>query len=149
LDKVQKKAPVTDEELKYLRKNNLVEGRKGNIYLSKVVAQKTGQKGRYTKVAGFSKQYYIDLVIQAIRTHGSMSRSEIDELLFDKLSDNLDELQKKNKIMNLIQEMRRNGEIHNEGTRELSKWCFHKSSQKHAMFMKETYIYVDIIIYVN
>lgn len=122
LDKVQKKASITDEELKYLRKSKLVEGRKGNIHLSKVVAQKTGQKGRYTKVAGFNKQYYFDLVLQAIRTHGSMSRSEIDDLLFDKLSDNLDEIQKKNKIMNFIQEMRRKGEIHNEGTRESSRW---------------------------
>lgn len=122
LDKVQKKASITDEELKYLRSNKLVEGRKGNVHLSKVVAQSTGQKGRYTKVVGFDKKYYLDLILQAIKTHEAMSRAEIDELLFDKLSDSLDELQKKNKIMNMIQELRRNGKIRNEGTRENSKW---------------------------
>ena len=122
LDKVQKHKELSDAELKYLRKNNLVEGRKGNVHLSKSVAQKTGQKSRYIKVAGFDKQYYKDLIYQCITTHDSMSRAEIDELLFDKLSDSLDDTQKKNKIMNLIQEMRRNKKIKNIGTRESSKW---------------------------
>ena len=103
LDKVQKKKSITDDELKYLRKQNLVEGRKNYLHLSKEVAQKTGQKARYTKVSGFSKDHYKDLIIKALNEHRELSRSEIDELLIDILPSEMDEIQKKNKIMNLIQ----------------------------------------------
>ena len=106
LDKVQKHKSLTESELKYLRKNNLVEGRKGNIYLSKSVAQKTGQKSRYTKAKGFNNNYYLDLIIEAIKDHGSVTRKEIDDLLWDKLPEILDDDQKKHKVMNLIAQLR-------------------------------------------
>ena len=122
LDKVQKKKPLTDEELKYLRKNSLIEGRKGNIYLSKKVAQKTGQKDRYSKVSGFDKQYYLDLVCKAIEEHESMTRKEVDALLWNKLPESLNEDQKKNKVMNLIRELRVNGKIINMGTTHKPSW---------------------------
>jgi len=122
LDKVQKNKPIDDGELKYLRKNSLVEGRKNNIYLSKNVAQKSGQKARYTKVSGFDKQYYLDLIIKGLDDHKNMNRKEIDELLWEKLPESLNDGQKKNKVMNLISELRKSGRIINTGSDTKSNW---------------------------
>jgi ATP-dependent DNA helicase RecG len=43
---------------------------------------------------------------------GSASRTDLDELLLDKLPDVLDETQKYNKVTNLLASLRRAGKIH-------------------------------------
>jgi len=91
LDKVQKKKALTENEIIWLRKKKLVEGHKTNLRLSLKVAQHTGQKARYTKARAFDNKYYKDLIIEAIKQHGSMTRQEIDELLWDKLGSTLNE----------------------------------------------------------
>ncbi|WP_236979676.1 RNA-binding domain-containing protein [Membranihabitans maritimus] len=122
LDKVQKRKRISNQEIKILKSNRLIEGRKPNFYLSKQVAQRTGQKARYSVVKGFDKQYYKDLIVKAIKEHGSMSRSDIDDLLWEKLPNSLNEDQKKNKVMNLLSEMRRKGKIKNIGSMTKSQW---------------------------
>lgn len=102
LDKVQKRNPLLEEELKLLRRKGLVEGKKPNIIISAKVAQSTGQKAVYTKYKAFNNRYYLDLVVKAIKQHGSLNRKEVDELLMDKLSDRLNETQKRTKIRNLL-----------------------------------------------
>jgi ATP-dependent DNA helicase RecG len=102
LDKVQKRISLTNEELKLLRLKSLVEGKRPNIMISVKVAQTTGQKATYTKYKAFDNRYYLDLVINAIRQHGSLSRKDVDDLLLDKLSDRLSFKQKRDKIRNLL-----------------------------------------------
>lgn len=102
LDKVQKRLDITNAELKILRAKGLVEGKKPNIIISAKVAQTTGQKATYTKYKAFDNRYYLDLVINAINQHGSLSRKDVDELLLDKLSDRLTHKQKRDKIRNLL-----------------------------------------------
>lgn len=122
LDKVQKKLPLTDFEEKHLKSKKLIEGRKPNFFISLKVAQKTGQKADYTKNKGFDKQYYLDLIIKAIKQHKELSRKEIDDLLWNKLPDWMSEKQKKNKVNNLIAELSRNKIITNTGTFQDSNW---------------------------
>ncbi|WP_313360810.1 hypothetical protein, partial [Empedobacter sp.] len=59
-------------------------------------------------------------VLKHIEHHGFASRSEINQLLMDKLPDYLDEKQRKKKIDNLLQGMK--DSIHNVGSRTESKW---------------------------
>jgi len=122
LDKVQKKLILTPFEEKALRKKRLIEGRKPNYYISLKVAQKTGQKASYTKNKAFDKQYYLDLITQSIKQHKSLKRSDVDELLWNKLPDWMDDTQRKNKIKNLLSELRNKGLIKNKGTFKESKW---------------------------
>ena len=122
LDKVQKKLPLTTSEEKHLKSKKLIEGRKPNFYIGLKVAQKTGQKTDYTKNKGFDKQYYLDLITQAIKQHKELSRKEIDDLLWNKLPDWMSDAQKKNKNNNLIAELSRNQIIKNIGTFRDSKW---------------------------
>lgn len=122
LDKVQKKKSLTDYEEKYLKSKRLIEGRKPNFYIGIKVAQKIGQKADYTKNRALDKQYYLDFILRSISHHKEMTRKDIDELLWKKLPDWMDDKQRKNKINNLISELSRKGIIKNNGTLGKPKW---------------------------
>ena len=83
------------------------------------------------KKRGIDKEYCQKMVVELLQKQGEASRPEIESLLLTKLSDALDDDQKKNFIRNLLQEMRREGVIQPvEGKRgrgakwELSKLKF-------------------------
>ena len=122
LDKVQKKAQLTEFEINRLREKKLIEGRKPNFYISVMLAKVTGQKAAYSKNRGFNKNYYLDLILKAVKEHGSLSRKDIDDLILDKLPDIYDSKQKKVKINNLITELSRKGEIKNTGNDHSPFW---------------------------
>jgi ATP-dependent DNA helicase RecG len=122
LDKVQKKLPLSDDEEKALKAKSLIDGRKPNFYIAKSVAQLAGQKAKYSKNKAFDKQYYLDLICKSIGEHRSLTRKDIDELLWTKLPDWMDDAQKKSKVNNLISEARRNGKITNKGSLGKPEW---------------------------
>ena len=63
------------------------------------------------------------IVITFITEYGSASRKDIDNLLLDKLSDALDEQQKKNKVRNLIYAMaNKNNTIVNKRSSANQHW---------------------------
>jgi len=122
LDKVQKKKPLSNHEESALRRKKLIEGRKPNYFIGLHVAQKAGDKASYTKNKAFDNQYYLDLILKAISQHHTMSRKDIDELLWNKLPDWMTDEQKKKKVENLIMELRKLNKIINKGTRKNSSW---------------------------
>jgi len=122
LDKVQKKQSLTAFEEKFLKSKKLIGGRKPNYYIGIKVVQKTGQKASYTNNKALDKQYYLELIVRSIKQHKSLSRKDVDELLWNKLPEWMDEKQRKNKIKNLLSELSRNKKIKNEGSFRKSKW---------------------------
>ena len=122
LDRIQKKKPITLEEGKMLHQKKLIEGKRPNYYLGIDISQKIKQKADYSKNRAFDKQYYLDLILKAIKEHGSMSRKDIDELLWNKLPEWMDDKQRKNKVKNLIFELKTDAKIKNEGTIKNSLW---------------------------
>lgn len=111
LSRLQTHRPLSDDEIAYLRKRKLIEGRKNALFFAKSVAKATGQKAEYTRNKGFDDNYYKDLILKAIQQHGAMSRSEIDTLLMTKLPEALTEKQKTYKIGNLLAALRSSGKI--------------------------------------
>jgi len=122
LDKVQKRQTLNEAEEKHLRTKKLIEGRKPNYFLALKVAQKTGQKASYSRNKAFEKKYYLDLIEKAVREHGSLDRKDIDDLLWKKLPDWMNDNQRKVKINHLISELRRDGKIKNQGSDAKPKW---------------------------
>ena len=110
------------EQARYLREKNLIEGRKPNYYISLGVSKEIGKKADYSKNKGLDKEFYLKLITKSIKEHKSLSRKDIDELLWNKLPDTLNDTQKKNKIGNLISELRIKEIIENIGTFKESKW---------------------------
>ncbi|WP_027376077.1 RNA-binding domain-containing protein [Kaistella palustris] len=129
LDKVQKKIPLTAFEEKHLKSKKLIEGRKPNFFIGLKVAEKTGQKAEYSKNKGFDKPYYLDFILKAISEHKSLDRKDIDDLLWKKLPDWMDDRQRKIKINNLLSELRKNQKIQNTGTFKYPVWVLIKADK--------------------
>lgn len=123
LDQVAKNHSVDDGIIKVLRTKGMIEGRKPNIFISAKVAQTIGEKAEYSKNKGFDKQYYLDLILKSIAEHTSMTRVEIDSLLWKKLPEYMDDNQKKIKINNLINELSNKlKKICNKGSKTSPIW---------------------------
>ena len=122
LDKVQKKTKLTDADATYLKSKKLIEGRNPNFFIAKKVAQLSDKKANYSKNKAFEKQYYLDLILKSIMEFGCQSRHDIDELLWTKLPDWMEDKQRKIKINNLLAELRRKGLITNKGSFSQSQW---------------------------
>jgi ATP-dependent DNA helicase RecG len=123
LDKVQKRLALNADEERRLKSRGLIEGRRPNYFIARTLAQQTGQKARYSKNRAFDKQYYLDLICKAIKEHGTMARKDIDELLWNKLPDWMDDKQRKAKVGNLLTELRRDGRIINRGSFTHPSWA--------------------------
>ena len=112
LSRVLLKRTVSSTEIDRLRKLKLIEGRKPNVFISKTVAETVGKKIFYTKNKGLDDIFYRELIKKALKQHVQLGRTEIDELLLDKLPDILSEEQKTRKIGNLLTYLRKNGVIY-------------------------------------
>lgn len=123
LDRVQKKQPITDDAAAMLRKTGLIEGRKPNYYVAAQVATATGNKKEYIRNRAFDDAYYKDTILAYLRKFGSATRQELERLILDKLSDVLDENQKRNKFRNLLYTMsRRDKTIEKSGGKQKGRW---------------------------
>lgn len=122
LDKVQKRKKLNRDELKMLRKEKLIEGRAPNVYIASHIAEITGEKAQYIKNRGLDDLHYEKMVLELIERFGYVKREDVDNLLFDKLSDVLTLVQKKNKIGNLLTKLRKSGLIINAGSRTAPMW---------------------------
>ena len=122
LDRVQKRLSIDKDEAKELRGQGLVEGRYPNLYVGAHLAPTSDEKAQYIKNRAFDDDHYKQMIVEYLKQYGEASRSEIDALLLDKLSDALDTDQKRNKVRNLLQTLFREGTIRNVGSRRYSKW---------------------------
>ena len=122
LDRVQKRLPLADDMVKRLRRDGLIEGRKPNFHVSASVAKVTGSKADYIRTRAQDDDFYCKLITDYIRKFRKASRQEIDKLLMAKLSEALDEDQKKKKIGHLLTKLRRSDVICNDGSRSHPEW---------------------------
>ncbi len=123
LDKVQKKQTITLEEAKRLKRQNLIEGRAPNYFVSSEVAKAIGEQAQYTRNKGLEKSFYREMIVQHLRHFKQANRKDLEKILIDKLPDGLTEVQKENKIKNLLAEMSKDGLITSGGTRgHLTTW---------------------------
>lgn len=122
LDRVQKKLSITNEAIKHLRRNNLIEGRKPNFYVSAQVAAATATMADYVRTRGQDDEFYAKLLTDYLSAADIASRKDVDDLLLTKLSDALTPEQKLKKVANLLTKLRRQGRIVNTGPRAAPQW---------------------------
>ena len=122
LDKVQKGKILDDKELKQLKRKKLVEGKRPHLHISSNVANQTGQQNEYMKIRGIDDKYCQTMILDYLKQFKSAKRVDFEKVLLDKLPDILDEDQKKNKVKNNLQSLRKDGSIvNNKGIWSLSK----------------------------
>ena len=122
LDRVQKGQRIEHSDHQRLRQAGLLEGRYPNGIVAAAVARATGDAARHIRERGFNKRYYVDLIVALVQEHGPVGRREVDDLLLPKLPDRMTAEQKRRKVHNLLQELRRGGRIANQGTRGEPRW---------------------------
>lgn len=122
LDRVQKGFEITREQSNHLKKDNLIEGRYPNIYISSDIAKITGNKEEYVYNSGLENEFYMEIIIKYLNEYGSASRKEIVALLNDKLPKSLDNKNKVNRVRYLLDILKKNGKIYNDAKSGGSCW---------------------------
>ncbi|AKF43667.1 RNA-binding domain-containing protein [Pseudomonas fragariae (ex Marin et al. 2024)] len=115
LDRVQKHKSLSDAQVRHLKAQRLIEGRKPNFHISAQVARHSDDLAQYILNRGIDDTHYKRLICELIQQSGSARRSAIDKLLVDKLPDVLDIQQKAHKIKNLLQSLKKQGVIEPKG----------------------------------
>jgi ATP-dependent DNA helicase RecG len=111
LDRIQKNLPVTKKAIIMLRSEKLIEGRKPNYYIAAKVATTIDDKAAYIRNRAFDDAHYKEMIISYLKKFKKGNRQEIENLIIPKLSEVLKEKQKKDKVKNLLQAMRKDGII--------------------------------------
>lgn len=111
LDKVSKGKKLTKEEIRGMKRKGFIEGRKPNFHISATVAKATGEKADYIKQRGIDDDYCQKIIVEYLKKFGEASREDFERVLLDKLPDVLDMEQKKHKIKNILQKMKREKKI--------------------------------------
>ena len=114
LDKVQKQKAITNDEYSYLKKKKLIEGRRPNLFLSSSVIEPTEDdtlKAEYIRNKGFDDDHFKKMILDYLKKWKQASRKQIEALLWDKLSDVLDDKSKYHKITNILRTLKINEKI--------------------------------------
>lgn len=107
LDKVQKRLPISAQDTKALRARKLIDGRTPNIHVSAKMAQVMGEQAQHTLNKGLDPAYYQELVLQHLRNFKTGKREELEDVLLAKLPDVLNDVQKRNRVKNLLADLSR------------------------------------------
>ena len=129
LDQVQKGngKKLSKEDVKYLRKHKLVEGRVQSLYLSSEVAQTIDAKEDYIRNKAFDDQYYMDLIVSYLKQYEKGQKKDFRSLLWGKLPDSLSDDQKEFKITNLLKAMKKEGIIQTDSdNKQIANWILVK-----------------------
>ena len=111
LDKVAKGTPLLNAEIKMLRSKKLIEGRKPNFHISSFIAESIGEKPSYINHKGIDNEYCQKMILDFLRKFGSGNRKDFEEMLLDKLPDVLNPQQKRNKVRNNLQSLKKQKKI--------------------------------------
>ena len=115
LDRVAKNYPIDDEQIKSFKEKGLIEGRKPNLHISATVAIATDQKSEYIKLRGIDDGYVQKMILDYLQKFGKAKRSDFEKIVLDKLPEFLDIKQKKDKVKNNLQALKKACKIDNDG----------------------------------
>jgi len=100
LDAIQKKKPITKDAINLLKEKKLIEGSRGNFFISLGVAKITNQIGQYTRNKGLAYNALIKLILQLANNAGEIGfkKNQVFEALENSLPSSKD---KKGKLVYL------------------------------------------------
>lgn len=115
LDRVAKNYPIDDKSITELKSKGLIEGRKPNIHISAKVAIATDQRSEYIKLRGIDDSFIQKMILDYLLKFGEAKRIDFEKIVLDKLPEFLDIKQKKDKVKNNLQTLKKAGVISNDG----------------------------------
>lgn len=121
LDKVQKGREIGYNEYRSLKRRGLVLGRYPDVVVTNSVGLPARRRGRGPG-PGRDTQYYLETLLELVRVRQPVTPAEAEEALLPELPDWLTPAQKHRKVRNLMQQLRRDGEVENRGSRRNPLW---------------------------
>ena len=121
LDKVQKGREIGYNEYRNLKRRGLVLGRYPDVVVTNSVGLPARRRGRGPG-PGRDTQYYLETLLELVRVRQPVTPAEAEEALLPELPDWLTPEQKHRKVRNLMQQLRRDGEVENRGSRRNPLW---------------------------
>jgi ATP-dependent DNA helicase RecG len=115
LDRVQKNKPISEEDVRLLKAEDLIEGRKPNYFVAAHIAKVAGEKAAYIRNKAFDDKYFKDLIIEFLSKFKSGTRTDFENLLLSKMSDVLTVKQKSDKVKNILQALKKENKIRLNG----------------------------------
>ncbi len=117
LDAVQKRKPLNDEAIKYLKDKKLIEGSRGNYFISLSVAKLTNQVGQYTRNKGLAYNALVMLILQLAYNAGEIGfkKSQAFEALENSLPSSKDQKAKQVYLGHVLTKMAIEGLIKPNG----------------------------------
>lgn len=122
LDQIQKGEKISKIDAKELKAKSLIEGRYPNLYISEVMARKTGEMAKYIQNRPFQDEHYKRMILEFLVKNPDASRKDIDDLIMGVLPKILTRKQCKNKVSNLIRHLSTEKKIINKGNNKKPKW---------------------------
>ena len=125
LDKIQKNKinEIDKKDLKKLRDQKLIEKIQKNYILSIKVAEILGKEADYTKKKGFSDDKISNFIIEHLENFSNgLTRKQINEYVWDYLSEILSKEQKIKKINYILYKLQKRGVIKNFGNDKIPLW---------------------------
>ncbi|MBO5183148.1 MAG: putative DNA binding domain-containing protein [Bacilli bacterium] len=126
LDRVQKGYQISKEKSDYLRKENLIEGRYPNIYISSNIAKITNKEKEYIDNKGLDNAYYKDYILSYIEKFGKATREEINNFIYPKLPASMNEKNKNNRVRYILSQLKKENKIRNDGSDSKPCWVIIK-----------------------
>lgn len=121
LDMVQKGIPITKDQSRALHEMGLVRGRYPKLTISAEVAAATGTHGDYVRNKGVDNSVFKELIMELLRVR-PCSRAEIIAQLGYALPADMSAKQRGDHVSYLLQSLRRDGRITNEGSTSSAEW---------------------------
>ena len=122
LDQIQKKELISKSDYLMLKKEKLVEGRYPHIYVSYNIANLVGHKEDYVLNRGLKNDIYRQMILNALETMGSASVFELRNVLIGTFPSHMNEKQQSRKVSNILQAMKKDGQVEVEGTAHGARW---------------------------
>jgi len=122
LDKVQKGRQITEDEFRSLKAKELIEGRRPHLYVSEKVAAETDTRADYIRKRSLDRDYFKKMIVTYLETYHEAKWNAFEDLLLDKVSDALNEKQKRQFIKDLLQEMRKEGILDTIDRTRAARW---------------------------
>ena len=122
LDRVQKGLNIPEAMTRRLRRAGLISGRKPNLQVAAMVRETTVPASEEVQLRVAGDKLPLRMIVDHLATSGSSTRQDIDSLLADQLASLPGADDKARKITYLLAKLRRDGVIHNAGTRTNPAW---------------------------
>lgn len=122
LDRVQKGRRIPPEVVGRLRRAKIIEGRAPRLHISAALASATGAQADYMRARTIEDEHYLKLLLDYIEKFGPVQRASLDEFVWDKLHESLDESQKRNKVQNLLKKLKAQGRVETIGVKRGARW---------------------------